>query len=69
MSTSKSKISDTELTQTPGDASQYEGSNVSTGSQTPESVTTPIITPDSLDTESADKNEKAKDTDDPSGNA
>ncbi len=33
---------DAESTRTRGDKGQYEGSNVSTGSQTPEDVTTPL---------------------------
>ena len=33
---------DAESTRTRGDKGQYEGSNVSTGSQTPEAVTTPL---------------------------
>jgi hypothetical protein len=38
---------DAESTRTRGDKGQYEGSNVSTGSQTPEAVTTPL--PQSMD--------------------
>lgn len=38
---------DAESTRTRGDKGQYEGSNVSTGSQTPEGVTTPL--PQSMD--------------------